>query len=258
MGTVVRGFTILTLGMTLVCLFGIAAYTAVVHHAPPANWVCSLLVISAGPLCIASFPSLRKYSVGLPFLALYGFTYFAASMAGQEVAVLGSIAIQWAVVILGGVASAWMLAKSLENDELRRKAVWILVAIGIGLLTAFFSSAQGGAGKFMYFLQHVIGLNLEAATVVNFLVRKGTHLAVYAFLAISAAMIARGKEVRLIPFLAAGYGWALPHAVLDEMTQTGSSLRTGSAWDVLLDAVGITIGLFLTHWLLKRKGVKGA
>lgn len=251
-----RGFTILSLGMTLVCLFCIATYTAIVHRAPPSNWVCSLLVVSAGPLCVASFPSLRRYSVGLPFLALYGFTYFAASLTGQEVVALGSMAFQWVVVILGGLGSVWALHRSLEQPESKKKVVWILLAIGIGLLTAFFSSAQGGAGKFMFFLQHVLGLDLEAATIVNFLVRKGLHLAVYALLAISAAMVARGKEVRLVPFLATGYAWALPHAVLDEMTQTGSSVRTGSAWDVVLDAVGITIGLFLTHGILKRRSRK--
>lgn len=128
----------------------------------------------------------------------------------------------------------------------RSGARWfVLLAISLGLLTVLGSGPAGGPGRFMAFLTDIVGLSLQQAETVNFVVRKSVHLLGYGILAWSAG---RSTGNAAGSRLLAGYGWAVPHACLDEWHQTFSDgARTGSFGDVLLDVLGMTV-LLAPQW----------
>lgn len=181
------------------------------------------------------------------FAVSYGGAYASGSLLGQGRA--AEVGLSWIVapLVLMGVYCAVCLVRSLKGST------WpgTLGMVVLGLLTSFFAGPPGGAGKLVRFLREVLHLSVEAADTVNFFVRKGIHLTVYGTLALCAGYVAWQVTKRKPLMWAAGLTWGLGHAILDETTQLKTATRTGSAGDVVLDLIGMSIALGLLHWRLK-------
>lgn len=85
---------------------------------------------------------------------------------------------------------------------------------------------------------------LPSYGVWDLLVKKGAHMAAYAVL----ALLARRAGLGLVPAAAL----AALYAVSDEVHQTFIRGRHGTVADVLIDLVGVALGLLLYRWLARR------
>lgn len=100
------------------------------------------------------------------------------------------------------------------------------------------------------------GISDQAVEAVQVIVRKGGHLTEYAVLAL-LLWRARRQPVQQEPrpWRWSDARWAMGtatlYAVTDEIHQALVVSRQGSAWDVLLDAVGAAAGL-LAVWGIRR------
>ena len=94
-------------------------------------------------------------------------------------------------------------------------------------------------------------VSLEADTL-HFIIRKGAHFTVYFILgllvarALSKSLKIDKKHVCITIIICCLY------AVSDEIHQAFVPNRGPSAWDVLLDTIGSTVGTFIYAWV-KRK-----
>lgn len=113
--------------------------------------------------------------------------------------------------------------------------------------TGWFSARTTGAGL-ATLLAWVLGREPSITTleIVNFIARKLAHLVAYG---IEGALMWRAVRFGRTNFeprwIAYTLGWTLLVASLDELNQSFSRLRTGSAADVLLDMMGAAIAVFL-------------
>jgi VanZ family protein len=100
------------------------------------------------------------------------------------------------------------------------------------------------------------GISEEAVRQVQWVGRKMGHLTEYAILALLLQRALRG------PANHSQKGWSLStaraalclatlYAATDEFHQSLVASRTGSGWDVFIDAVGATVGL-AAQWLRAR------
>ena len=123
-----------------------------------------------------------------------------------------------------------------------------------GLLVAYFSGSQGSADPMNHFLGGFAWLSPEAVEAIVIGFRKTVHLSFYAALAVTGLLSARERTAWP---LAVALAWALAHAVFDETRQMHVVGRSGSWWDVLLDCVGMGVGLGLLAWRSRRGGAGG-
>ena len=86
--------------------------------------------------------------------------------------------------------------------------------------------------------------SLPTFGLLDLLVKKGGHMTGYALLAISYTWALEGKTAhqRVLP---AAWSLAVFYAVTDELHQSFVPGRHASAADVLIDAVGAALGLYL-------------
>jgi len=130
----------------------------------------------------------------------------------------------------------------------------LLIYAGSGNLL---SSQQ--TSRFLKPLIHWLFPSLPEASVNRAvgMIRKGGHMAEYGVLALLIWRARRRpakSEARLWVWRDAGWALALAttYAVTDELHQAFIPSRTGSGWDVLLDAGGAAAGLLLLwglgHW----------
>lgn len=93
----------------------------------------------------------------------------------------------------------------------------------------------------IFYFSHQPKGSLPSYGVWDMLVKKGAHMVAYAVL----ALLARRAGLRLVPaaLLAALY------AASDEFHQTFIPGRNGSVADIVIDLVGVALGLFLYGWL---------
>ncbi len=122
----------------------------------------------------------------------------------------------------------------------RPAIIWSLIAIGAGAFVAFISSDAGGADPLRQWLLHYI--SAPRADVAVFAIRKTIHITFYGTLAVLFAQAVRSHRSALV--LAALF--ALGHGAFDEIRQAGQVHRTGSALDLVIDALGVA--LFLSVW----------
>lgn len=84
-------------------------------------------------------------------------------------------------------------------------------------------------------------------------IRKTAHIAVYGILGVLALRAAwltwPGSKARAIAF---GLSFVVLLAVGDEARQAGSAARTGSEWDLLLDAAGAALAIWAVFALPAR------
>ncbi|KAB7707366.1 VanZ family protein [Bacillus aerolatus] len=122
------------------------------------------------------------------------------------------------------------------------KKSFFLVVVPIVWCSLIFSFTASpflsGSTTFSLF-QQWFGLDDEQAKMVNFLIRKATHVMMFGFLAILFTFVFRKKRFF--------FAWLLTtvYAVTDGFYQSFVPGRTASIADVLLDSVGAALALFV-------------
>ena len=125
---------------------------------------------------------------------------------------------------------------------------WVAVAVWMGVI--FFLSSQTGGESAGLSARIVEGLNevLPGADVdaLGVIVRKGAHVTEYAILGALLAWAFRGRS-----------GWAIPvgvaYAVTDEVHQLFVPGRAGQAGDVLIDSIGVLLGVGVVALIRSRR-----
>jgi VanZ family protein len=123
----------------------------------------------------------------------------------------------------------------------RSVLVGALACIFCSAMIALLSGSSGGAAAFYEFLVSR-GFADNLAETTNFVFRKSVHFGFYGFFAVMAFRTARlgGAPKPVIAALA----FVMMHSVFDEVRQWSVPNRTGSAWDVLLDLLGVLAFLY--------------
>lgn len=139
--------------------------------------------------------------------------------------------------------------------------LWLPVVLWLGVILSF-SSDAASARQTSRFLGPLIAWlfpqwDEPTRATAHFLIRKAAHVTEYAVLAALLLRALRGSagesrtRWRASLALAAVAGCVLV-ACLDEFLQSRSAARTGSPWDVALDASGATLAILLA-WLFARR-----
>ena len=115
----------------------------------------------------------------------------------------------------------------------RAVSLWLPVIIWAAVIFAFSSIPSLGTGLGVW----------------DTVLRKGAHMTEYAILGF-LLLRAMGRE---LPALALGIGYA----ITDEIHQHFVSGRHASPIDVLIDTIGLVIGIFLVHRLFQTRPVPG-
>ncbi len=169
----------------------------------------------------------------------YGLAYFSARFYGSNPEY------SWLLLVIALLGLLVLWVQTRIDSFGGAHIFWQAGLIALGLFTAFLSGPQGGAGKLMHFLLDTLRLDQHTAENINLIFRKTVHVTVYGLLAAwPVAMLVR-KEANQRVLAFAGFGWAIPHALLDEWNQSHFSSRTGSYWDVALDIFGMSIFLLV-------------
>lgn len=149
---------------------------------------------------------------------------------------------------------------------LKTVRAWAPAVIWMGVIFFFSTDIGGGehTGRFIapfirWLRPDIAPADLEA---VQFTIRKVAHVTEYAILAMLIASARRGTDTaarRLTPREALiVLTLTTFYAITDEIHQTFVSGRMGTVTDVLIDAVGGTVGLLallLSDRLLRKKDV---
>lgn len=89
--------------------------------------------------------------------------------------------------------------------------------------------------------------------ILSYTVRKLAHFTEYTVFGISLCLTAHayfGQRRWIVP---AFFAFGVFYAATDEFHQTFVSGRYGSAKDVLIDSLGLALGLTVTYFIIKRK-----
>ena len=117
----------------------------------------------------------------------------------------------------------------MRNKTTKTLIRWLPLLAWMALIFAFSHQPKGA---------------LPSYGVWDLLVKKGAHIAAYAVL----ALLARGAGLSLVPAaILAGL-----YAISDEFHQTFIPGRNGTVADVLIDLVGVALGLLLYPQLMQR------
>lgn len=122
---------------------------------------------------------------------------------------------------------------------MRALKLWLPVVVWAGLILSA-ANDTFSAGNTEGILERIFG---EVPYVVHVVIRKASHVVVYAILAALAWRADRRWTVAM--------GIALVVAGTDEWMQSRAVSRTGTPWDVALDLIGAFIGV---RWLCHRFG----
>lgn len=170
------------------------------------------------------------------FALVFGTAWLASQPAPptQMSAFLAKITLQVTMLV-----SMALLVVSLARSG-SRQGYWLVWVFAMAAFIAFLSGDAGGADPFLLFFKK-LGLGPHAADLMVILTRKTIHFTYYGFMGYSAF---RGSK---LPWL--GFSYPTVIAVFDETRQHFyASQRTGSAWDVVLDLLGVS--LFM--WFARR------
>ncbi len=97
----------------------------------------------------------------------------------------------------------------------------------------------------IFYLSSIPDLQLTGAWApLNWVLRKLAHISEYAILAM--LWYANVKDAKIAGILSVAY------AMTDEIHQYFVPGRTGSGVDVVIDTIGIVIGLFVATWYARR------
>jgi VanZ family protein len=126
--------------------------------------------------------------------------------------------------------------------------LWLppLIWTAVILLLSSDLASSGNTGDFLR--QLLPALTDQEFAVAHFAIRKASHLVEYAILgALNFRAVRAGRAGWSWRWAVAAAALAAGVAILDESRQTLTSSRTGSGWDVLIDAAGATIAQLLTR-----------
>lgn len=146
---------------------------------------------------------------------------------------------------------------SVERYVWLRRYVPLLLWIGV---IFFLSSGQGSSGKTSLIIRPVLEFLFPSASeeTLGFyhgVIRKFAHLSEYAVLGVLACRAFR-SSIELhhrYRTIVAAIAVVLLTASLDEFNQSFNPLRTGTPWDVAIDATGGIIAILLYHLLARRR-----
>lgn len=141
--------------------------------------------------------------------------------------------------LVGSVVTVWSLR---HRPQLLG---WLAGALLCGLAVAYFSSSKGGPDPMHAAFMRWFALDSAQADLFVLAVRKAIHFCFYGLTAWLTWKAAREGGADDRSALWAGLGYAASLAVFDEFRQSSSPVRSGSAWDVLLDLAGAAFFLWL-------------
>lgn len=146
------------------------------------------------------------------------------------------------IVAVAGVLSSLIWVRGAKPAS-RATLVALVPPMLLGLLVAYFSGGAGGAGGWTEAFARLLGITLEQAQAMTFGVRKSAHFVFYGLLAAAAFRPAWKGGLKAVPAAVWALVWAVMHATFDELRQRGTTARSGSGWDVVLDLAGIAVAL---------------
>lgn len=115
----------------------------------------------------------------------------------------------------------------------------------LGLGIALLSGKEGGAGGMTsWFLEVFFHLTQEQAELIVHIVRKVFHFIFYGTIAATFTSIGTAMSLEFRKAALFGASWATIHALFDEIRQSLSPGRSGSAIDLLIDAAGMAVFVY--------------
>lgn len=134
------------------------------------------------------------------------------------------------------------------KDVFMRKSYFALVFAVIWLIVIYKITASPSAtgSNTLNFIQTQLGISEPAADLLNFFIRKLSHITVFGFLAILLYFVFKKN-----PFFWAWLCTTL-YAGTDEFHQLLVSGRTSSIYDVMIDSFGAIVALTLLSFTKKR------
>jgi VanZ family protein len=205
-------------------------------------WLPSLMIAVMG-LLFASHPRLSKASASGWLVALFGVVALGVWIKAngpETIKPFREIA-RLMPVLLGALALPILVVFLRRNATAQPREVIYFPVAFVFLLAAwaivYFSGGKGGADPMVRFFADVFGISMEQARMATIAVRKTIHFCVYGTVAWTAYRIANPRfDLRSAVLF--GLGIALTFAIFDEWSQSGTTERSGSAWDVGLDMLG--------------------
>lgn len=115
------------------------------------------------------------------------------------------------------------------------------------VMATSFGSHQTTRGFLLPFLVDTLGFAEGTAHEIHHLLRKAGHVVAYAFFAVLLWIAFKGRTQRVVLTIVG----ALALACLDEFIQSHNASRGGKLADVLLDGVGVLLGVLVARKLLR-------
>lgn len=155
-----------------------------------------------------------------------------------------------------------MFRKTTVNSRRHEKLLlYVPLVLWIGLIL-FLSSGQGAMTQTSRFIRPLLEFLLPSASpetldLYHGYIRKLAHPSVYAVLAFWSWRAFRGSAAGFFQrnVYIASFSLALLIASADELNQSFLSSRTGTPWDVALDAAGASIALGVLCLFDRRKAL---
>lgn len=136
---------------------------------------------------------------------------------------------------------------------------YVPVLFWIGVI--FYLSGGGGSfsesSRFIRPILEFLFPGADPATISLYhqIVRKLAHPVVYAILGLlsARAFAYSSKPILRSAWYLAAFGLVVIVSVLDELNQSYNPLRTGSAWDVVLDSIGGAMAVLFVYLIMRRR-----
>lgn len=138
------------------------------------------------------------------------------------------------------------------EPSLRANAKRWIFGLCLGLGIALLSGKEGGAGGMTSWFLEVFHLTQEQAELIVHIVRKVFHFIFYGTIAATFTSIGTAMSLEFRKAALFGASWATIHALFDEIRQSLSPGRSGSAIDLLIDAAGMAVFLLIAAKLSRR------
>jgi VanZ family protein len=204
-----------------------------------------LLIFCVGTL-MGVMPKVAEAPQRLPLILIYGGGFIALWALTNEYiheSPLQTLVQSFGVVLSAGVAVLALVRLTflnLADRKFRRVSRWMIGSFLFAWVIAYMSSAAGGADPMIAWFSS-LGLGQQHAELATLTVRKGIHFLFYGLMAVVAWKAAKVGGATSGGAVSYALGFALLHAVFDELRQTLTPERTGSAWDVLLNMAGALV-----------------
>lgn len=205
-------------------------------------------------MLLGALPSYRPVEARLSVFFAYGSAFGIAHIVSLPPPAIGSAAerISVAAVPMLMVTLTLPLAFIIGSWRSHRSASWLTAGLLLGLLVAYFSGISGGTGGGAWerWLVEVLGLSAGTAEILVITLRKTIHFTFYGILAAAFLRAARAEKVPYSEAVLFAMVLAAAFAGFDELRQTTTAGRTGSALDFLIDLAGAMSFV----WFLRRRG----